>query len=160
MESSWVICSSHASHRWAASAAGLVALLLATGCGDAGYDVAPVTGTVTLDGKPFVWGSVMFAPIQASAANADAGKPAFGMLDAQGHFALSTYADQDGAVVGDHRVTVFCVDDGPNGAPPTTVPRFLRIALRGDAMTVAAGKDNHFAIALTSDDLKKYGSSR
>ncbi len=131
-----------------------------SGCSDSPYDLAPVKGRVTLDGKPFPWGSVMFAPMKTSIDSAKVGKPGFGMLDAEGGFVLTTYDDNDGAVVGDHRVTVFCVDDGPNGPPPSSIPAFRRMALRGTAMTVAADSDNDFEIALTSNELRKYGSNR
>lgn len=135
-------------------------MLLISGCGGSPYDLAPVTGTVTLDGKPFIWGSVMFAPINTTSSETKSGKPAFSMLDSEGRFELTTYNENDGAIVGDHRVTVFCVQDGPNGPSPTSFPTFRRMAIRGDAMKVVAGEDNQFAIELTTDELRKYSSNR
>lgn len=135
------------------------AVALTLGCNQSQYEMAKVTGVVTLDGKPFVWGSVSFAPVTTSSSE-NAGKPAFGMLDSEGRFELSTYSERDGAVVGQHRVTVFCVEDGANGKAPSWVPEFRRLALRGDAMTVKADGENEFEINITSEELKKYGSNR
>ncbi|MCA9012679.1 MAG: carboxypeptidase regulatory-like domain-containing protein [Planctomycetaceae bacterium] len=61
--------------------------------------VNPVSGIVTLDGKPVEGAVVMF--ISAS-------KPisAQGLTDASGQYHLTTYEQHDGAVAGEHKVTV------------------------------------------------------
>ena len=83
-----------------------MALLLAgAGCQQAPYDLAPVRGKVSVDGQPLASGRLMFAPI--SQGSADAGKPAFGDIQPDGSFVLTTYREGDGAVVGDHWVTLF-----------------------------------------------------
>jgi hypothetical protein len=84
-----------------------------TGCFGGGlekFPVAPVKGRVLCDGQPVPHAYVHFEPLQ-SGTSAIVGKAAFGMADAQGNFVLSTYGDEDGAVVGKHRVRVV----GPSG---------------------------------------------
>lgn len=81
---------------------GLVFALALTLAGCGGSDRPPmekVSGTVTLDDQPIEGASVMFMPV-------DGGKPAYGVTDAAGRFRLTTYDDGDGALVGDHRVTI------------------------------------------------------
>jgi hypothetical protein len=68
------------------------------GCGDGRPSRVPVAGTVTIDGQPLAYGSIMLIP--------DGSRPSTGVLDAQGHFTLSTFTKDDGAVVGHHRVKV------------------------------------------------------
>ncbi len=77
------------------------ALIAATtcGCGPSHPDLVPVSGAVTFQGKPVVGAQVTFmAP--------DAARAAFGVTDAEGKFRLSTFGTEDGAVVGNHTVTV------------------------------------------------------
>src|SRR5690606_26352927 len=76
------------------------------GCGKKQpFETAKVTGSVTLDGKPVTEGSVLFTPAQ--------GWPASGKLDTEGHFTLSTYEDQDGAIVGKHEIAIIA-QSGPD----------------------------------------------
>lgn len=67
--------------------------------GRASTATAPVTGRVLLDGKPVADAAVMFEP-------ADGGVPARGSTRGDGGFTLSTFARDDGALVGRHRVSV------------------------------------------------------
>ncbi|HTN76048.1 MAG TPA: carboxypeptidase regulatory-like domain-containing protein [Pirellulaceae bacterium] len=81
-------------------AVGLLLLLFASGCGG-GSDrpkLAPVKGQVTLDGVAVKDAAVMFMPTT--------GRPAMGATDAAGNFELMTYDPGDGALLGDHKVTV------------------------------------------------------
>lgn len=80
----------------------LVPLLITMpGC-DAGPQVAPVSGTVTYDGEPLRFGVVMFQPSQGQLAQAD--------IESDGSFTLSTFKPGDGAIVGEHRVSVSCYE--------------------------------------------------
>ncbi len=96
---------------------GLVALLAVGGCGDAAAvrsKTVPVTGTVTRGGKPVANAQVNF--ITAGAARNGAGQ-----TDALGKFVLGTFGNSDGAVVGDHVVTVkkvSAVDTAAVNMPP------------------------------------------
>lgn len=88
------------------TAAPLLALLLlaAGGCGKS-YTLAPVSGQVTLDGKPLAGAEVALYPVGA----AKDGPYASGVTDDQGRYTLSVLLDggsTGGAVVGENRVTV------------------------------------------------------
>lgn len=48
--------------RWCRSALAVLAVTAATGCGDGGPPLVPVSGRVTLDGKPLAFKSVRFIP--------------------------------------------------------------------------------------------------
>jgi hypothetical protein len=85
---------------YAALGRGALLLLAAVvaGC-DRHPSTYPVTGTVRFRaGDPVVIGSIEF--------RSDTGQIARGRIDAQGAFSLGTFADDDGAVAGRHRVVV------------------------------------------------------
>jgi hypothetical protein len=78
-------------------------LLLPLGCGK-GYQLAPISGHVTLDGKPLAGAEVSFYP--------SGGKDlpyASGKTDEQGNYKLEVFSansTSDGAVVGENRVEI------------------------------------------------------
>lgn len=147
--------------QWRVVAQLAVACSLLAGCSQSPYDLSPVHGTVAIDGQPMTHGKVMFAPV-AQAGELNPGKPAFGIIDSDGHFTLSTYGSEDGAVVGVHSVTVINI---PTGNSPTATqdqaakdaPKFKRILVPGK-FTVVAGQDNQIDIQLTSSQIAKFGS--
>ena len=79
--------------------------MLQVGCssGDQ-FSTAPVSGTVTSDGKPIPGGSVTFSPT-ATGTKDHAGKPASGTIQEDGTYTLTTYSDGDGAVIGKHTIS-------------------------------------------------------
>lgn len=89
-------------------------LLLAVGCQtlviagcNAGFDIAGVSGRVTLDGQPLAGARVMFEPQRESASGERRevrGPLSSGITDDEGRFALKTEDGRSGAVVGRHRV--------------------------------------------------------
>jgi predicted small lipoprotein YifL len=89
--------------RWTKQFFGLTlgTLVFLTGCGSRGPQMFPVSGTVTLDGKPVAGASVMFSPETN-------GTPAAGTTDEQGYFTLRT-VNRDGVSPGKHKVTVTLV---------------------------------------------------
>lgn len=87
---------------------GYFALALVTALGCSQSETVPVTGSVTLNGQPAKDAEVIFTPSK--------GRVASGATDASGRFALSTNAPGDGAVPGDHKVTI--VEYYPPGKPP------------------------------------------
>jgi hypothetical protein len=102
----------------------LVALL---GCNSKPYQVARVSGRVTLDGKPLPKASITFAPM-FSQENLNPGPTAAGVTDTDGRYAL--YIDQanPGAVVGKCRIyiTTLLTDpalDDRDGGPPVKRPK-------------------------------------
>lgn len=76
------------------------------GCGGGSDDLgtAAVSGKVTHKGQPVTGGSVMFNPLSAAPGKNLTGKPAAAEVGADGRFTLTTYAKNDGAVVGKHSV--------------------------------------------------------
>src|SRR5262249_30714677 len=87
--------------------------------------VAPVSGTVTMNGKPLVKAQVTFQPIGGN--NQDPGPGSCGITDAQGRFTLLLLdKEKPGAVVGKHRVMIsnFRNDPGKDESvvSPETIP--------------------------------------
>lgn len=76
-------------------------LLAAAGCG--GPRLAPVSGRVTVGGKPVPEGVVMFHPAD--------GPTAVGAIK-DGAYTLTTFKPGDGALVGDHKVTISATSVG------------------------------------------------
>jgi hypothetical protein len=81
----------------------LLCPLTLAGCGPSRPETVPVSGRVTLDGRPVEGATVMFSP-EAE------GRPATGTTDAEGNFTLKTFEPGDGALLGKHRVTVTKVE--------------------------------------------------
>lgn len=106
-------------------------------------NVAPVSGTVTLDGAPVKHASVTFLP-------KDGGRPSFGVTNDQGRYVLEYSLEEVGAEVGlcTVRITTESRDDGSGGkSSKELVPRRYRttpIEVRVES------KSNTIDIALTS----------
>jgi hypothetical protein len=82
----------------------LLAATLLAGCADSSaHPTARVTGKVMYDGQPVTGGALTFSPESTGAA--EPGKIAVGNVAPDGSFTLSTYKENDGAVVGKHHVT-------------------------------------------------------
>ena len=130
------------------------------GCRESSYELAPVRGTVSIDGQPLTSGKLMFAPITSSAGQ-EAGKAALGLLQPDGSYVLTTYEYGDGAVVGEHWVSILRLN---TETPPVTpasqggarVTTFRRLAIR-QRQTVVAGQDNQIDIHLTSQEVARLG---
>jgi hypothetical protein len=75
-----------------------VAVLAVLGCGDDRPTRVPIAGRVLIDNKPLTFGDVKFVP--------DGARPSSGKIDKDGHFTLTCYDGEDGAVLGLHRVQV------------------------------------------------------
>ncbi len=88
----------------------LVAGPILAGCGGDRLTVAPVEGKVMYQGKPLEFGAVIFQPA--------AGPGASGTIQSDGSFCLSTYGNEDGAVLGTHKVAFSCFDSQRPDAPP------------------------------------------
>ncbi|HJZ53797.1 MAG TPA: carboxypeptidase-like regulatory domain-containing protein [Gemmataceae bacterium] len=81
-------------------------LLLVAGC-SGGPDLAPVSGRITLDGKPLADATVGFYPVGA---NTDV--MSTGRTNSNGEYSLKTVMkNQPGAVVGQHRVSITVEPD-------------------------------------------------
>ncbi|HVT29388.1 MAG TPA: carboxypeptidase-like regulatory domain-containing protein [Lacipirellulaceae bacterium] len=114
---------------------------LMVGC-SGGSQVAPVTGLVTLDGRPLENADVTFQPDASR-------RPSMGRTDAKGHYELAYKRGQPGALVGEHTVRIYVSSElVPN--PPHIPARYdTHSTLR---RRVEAGKKNVFDFALTSNE--------
>jgi hypothetical protein len=90
-------------------------MVLAGSGGSGDFPTAPTTGRVICEGKPVPYVMVFFEPLQTGK-KAVVGKQGFSYADAEGKFSISTYGNQDGAVIGHHRVRVGPphAEDHPN----------------------------------------------
>ena len=75
--------------------------LLVAGCSGGQQPTAPVSGKVTHNGEAVTSGIISFSPI---AADGEGVKAASGVVQSDGSYTLTTYAENDGAVIGKHRV--------------------------------------------------------
>jgi hypothetical protein len=81
-----------------------VGVLIAAGCGAKHPNLPPqypVSGTITLDGKPLSGAGIMFLPRGETR-----GTGAFGMADANGKYSLKTDHGGAGAPEGEYAVTI------------------------------------------------------
>ena len=95
-------------NRWQAWLfAGAVFFAPMAGCSSSGPPVAPVKGKVTYDNKPVEGGSITLRPLSVGSGNSKGllGKPASGVVQADGTFVLTTHKPSDGAVVGKHEIS-------------------------------------------------------
>ncbi|QDT32954.1 transthyretin-like family protein [Thalassoglobus polymorphus] len=125
-----------------------VLICLVSGCGGGGlkeFPTAEVTGVVTCDGSPVANVRVYFSPT-ASGKDANVGKSGWGTTKENGEFTISTYGSEDGAVVGNHNVSV----DAPH---PERFPDFEcncdtdsnRVLME---VSISTEKENRFMIDL------------
>jgi hypothetical protein len=77
----------------------LILMALLIGCGKSNADIAPVSGLVTLDGRPLEFAIVTFQPEGKS--------PGAGRTDSNGHYELLYKRGVMGAPVGPNRVTIL-----------------------------------------------------
>lgn len=119
-----------------------LAVVAATcGCWSRKSNVASVTGTVTLDGKPVARATVGFQPRK--------GRPAYGGTDDQGHYKLFYDFRSAGAVVGTCDVTITTGHEDEQGRPqPERIPK--KYLKPGAIVVEVEPKANVFNFELTS----------
>jgi hypothetical protein len=101
-------------HRRGWLALGFAGVIL-SGCGGGDSDGPPAVaagGSVTFAGKPIKKGVIHFQP--------EKGRPASGVIK-DGKFTLTTYTEDDGAVVGKHKVGLEVTEEVPGKDGDTTV---------------------------------------
>lgn len=108
---------------WLAIVCSSIAPLL--GCGKSEtYELAPVSGMVTLDGNPVPYTQVTFLP-QGTPQQSEPGPGSIATCDDAGRYELKTVRGDVGAVVGTHRIQISstgppqaAVNDGGVGPVP------------------------------------------
>jgi len=133
----------------------LLAAIVATGCGGGGPEIGAVSGIVTLDGKPLEKASILFTPQEGGRASA-------AVSDAEGNYLLKYTQDTEGALVGQHIVTVttggeYYDDEGNEHEREELVPDFYNNS-RAYLLTVDPGS-NELNLELDSSKSSDASSS-
>ena len=118
------------------------------GCGDGRPQRLPVTGTVLFQGRPVEGADVMFMPKD--------GRAAMGSTNAKGRFELLTFEPGDGAIIGEHAVSIVKkVEAAPKSIANPYAPtrdvlpkRYGSTRQSGLTATVKAGSENDFTFDL------------
>src|SRR5262245_46855356 len=85
--------------RWEIAVIGIVVI---AGCQKPHPELVPVSGQVTIDGKPVTRGQITVLP--------EGHRASIGKLDDEGRFTLSCFKAGDGAPTGTHIATVTAVE--------------------------------------------------
>ena len=138
----------------------LVCVVLATGCGSGDETLAPVSGTITMDGKPLAKAKIDFMP-------KNGGRPASGITDEEGKFsAVGTFVMGDGGTIGENWVAITSIGAPPMGGEVSMEGKRLKGASAdynaaiplaygrpkesGLTATIVSGNNNSFAFELDS----------
>ena len=121
-------------------------ILTLAGCGG-NSELASVTGTVTLDGKPLEGAQVVFAPTSS-------GATAYGRTDAKGRYEMMFSDSEKGAWLGENivRISTEDVGTGDSAAKKEVVPAVYN--LRSNLRASVEKKANTFDFALESNSGK------
>ncbi len=108
----------------------LLALTLTVGCGPDRPETLPVSGRVTVDGKPLERGKVVFYP--------EEGRSSIGAIGTDGSYTLTTFETGDGALPGKHRVTIRST----RVTQPANLPKSFEeeLGTRADGPSMMDGK--------------------
>ena len=119
----------------------LIVTILLAGCGPTPPKLVPVTGTVIIDGQPAANIHVMFVPktvdetVNAPSSN--------GLTNSEGVFTLKTADNLEGAIPGEHLVTLLDTEEErpAQGETATKPPRLApRFATDGVTVEVVEGQ--------------------
>ena len=103
--------------------------------------MAPVTGSVSLDGEPFPGGNrIIFTPLEE-------GKLAVGVIQDDGTFQLKTGSLSNGALVGKYRVTVRGVSDAEDEKFQATY-----VSSNENPFEVLPGQENNLEVKISLED--------
>ncbi len=110
-----------------------------SGCGGSGANLGKVTGKVTLAGQPVPEALVMFSPVSG-------GSPSAGRTGADGTYTLVYARGINGAIIGEHTVTISTFKDALEDPPTPEVKETVPLKYReGDSLpkvTVKSGSNN------------------
>jgi hypothetical protein len=105
-----------------------LALVFALGCG--GKKFAPVSGVVTMNGKPLAGATVTFMPV-LQGGGIESGPSSDGKTNEKGEYTLTAATGQKGALVGKHKVVISIlaeqVGEGDERAPRGGWPKMDKI---------------------------------
>lgn len=103
--------------------------------------IVPVSGVVLIDGEPVVHGDIQFAPKGYRAA--------FGQLGPDGRFTLTTFKENDGAVIGEHQVAVIAKKELSSTSQMWYAPKAYRTIDSSGLVVNITGPTNDLKIELT-----------
>lgn len=106
--------------------------VLASGCGSSHPATAPVRGKITCEGQPVTEGTVTFYPEQ--------GRSATGRIQPDGTYALTTFDEGDGAILGKHKVTIEAVRFTGGTPRAASMEEEMRMAMEKKSAPQAAPK--------------------
>jgi hypothetical protein len=112
--------------------------------------VAPVTGTVTLDGQPLPNAEVMFVHV-------DGGRPSTARTVDGGRYELLFKRGQPGAIVGPHTVRIWVSHEVVKNPPKIPARYDTQSELRRE---VKAGEDNVFDFDIKSETASSKSSPK
>jgi hypothetical protein len=108
--------------------------LVVSGCWSKRPKLVPVSGVVTVDGKPLTSGFVRVLP--------ESGRPSGGTVGSDGHFTLGCLTDDDGCMMGTHKVEVQGFENLPGNRRKWLAPRkYAGTATSGLTATIDAPTD-------------------
>lgn len=149
----------HTKQRHARFFAWSTALLFAVlGCGGGdSFELAPVSGKITLDGKPVAEATIAFQPV-TEGRTVNPGPGSVSTTDANGSYRLLTVQGDTGAVIGKHRVRITTRQANPGqnedeAQPADLVRETIPTRYNSDTMLsleVPAGGTDSADFALTS----------
>jgi hypothetical protein len=110
-----------------------VSLLVLSGCSRRPKNVAPVTGKVTLGGQPLAGAMITFAPTTP-------GSSSIAKTNENGEYTLQYAHGIQGALIGDHVVSITTRQEGDPGAKPPVpdVPEKVPYVYRSGAQQLKA----------------------
>jgi hypothetical protein len=137
-----------------------VAVVLALGCGGS-KKFAPVSGTVTLGGKPLSGATVTFIPI-ANPGSIEAGDSSVGKTNEKGGYTLTSSTGKNGAQVGKHKVSISIQETRGEGDRSITIEKLPKSYNAETELTcdVPAGGTDKADFDLKSDSKKSNSKSR
>lgn len=118
---------------------------LALTCGGCGSGMSPVTGVVTVDGKPLAKAMISLQPVGK-------GRPATGMTDDAGRFSLDTLTPGDGVSAGEYKVVIL-VPQLPKSASSEDKPLPGALAGNDPAKNAAAFRPGVAVTSSPANDL-------
>ncbi len=128
----------------------LCGMLLLSGCGGEDLDrpkTAPVTGTVSYQGRLVELGVISFIPDNGE-------RSGIGRIQEDGTFTVSTYSEGDGAIVGTNKVTISAYDKDLVNHVPGSYESVYTTSL---TFEVEPETNNEFEIVLEGDASEQPG---
>jgi len=107
----------------------LVSSIMLAGCGSDLPKTSSVNGKVTYDGQLVTQGTVTFYP--------KSGRSALGRIQSDGSYSLTTFAKEDGALLGQHVVTIEALRFTNVDKQPASLEEELEMARSGNSPRVA-----------------------